>query len=180
MILDAKIMARRGEHGMLVDASTGQPVRWAQWANMETGEYRAFKVHPAQVRALRALGRPLAEMIFTGRAGHLRFIPFAPRAGKPKKHTREELAALAREARRGEPTIMTEGQECDEPKCHKLACWRVSDEQQIESAIGKDGKEKEQAITIKVRRYCSRHYRFPTFCSLRGVESETIVKARPE
>ena len=179
LILNASEMVRAGQSGVLVDADTGQRIRWAMWANLTTGEYEALRMHPAEIRRR---GLKAVDCAYKGRA-HLRYVAFAPRVvGLSKPHTASEIAEMVRHARKGLPCLIVEGVECDEPKCHRLAEWQTVEEQEIEPAIGAPfgvAQPLERAVAVKVWRWCPWHYRFPTFKSLRGVESETQVKARP-
>ena len=61
MIIDSKAGAR----GMLVEAETGRPIRFARWANLETGAYEAFRMDP---REAKRRGIPLARLLYRGRA----------------------------------------------------------------------------------------------------------------
>ncbi len=174
-ILDAHF----GLRGVLVDTDAGSRIRWAVWANMDTGEYEAFKSDPEHAVKL---GLPLDVLRYRGRAGHLRFIPSAPRAkgALARAQTPAEVAEMVRWARRGQPILMLPGRECDEPKCHALASWMTAHEQEVEPETDGEGVRWERAVTVRRSKWCHHHYRFPVFSSLRGVESEVEVTARPQ
>lgn len=174
MILDSK------SRGILFDADRNQPIRWARWADIpadpgQPGEYEAFRIEPV---AARRAGIPLESILYRGRA-RLRFIPAAPKYGRkpadvePLGEARRRLGVVALP-----PAV---GVECQEKGCHRLAVWSVSDEKEIEPAVLPDGTREERAVCVGRRRYCDRHYRWPTFESLGGIEREvTEIQARPQ
>ncbi len=178
-----RLDSRSGVRGLLMNRDTRQPIRWVRWAEIpedpeQPGEFEAFHMNPEQAKAQ---GIPLTDIIYRGKA-RLRFIPAAPRIpGKPTSE--RDLAGSLDEARKSlvNPKLLIPGEECEYPGCHRLSEWRVSDEQEIEPQADAEGKLGERAITTRVRCYCSKHYRLPTFKSRRGVENEVpIEEARPQ
>lgn len=153
--------------GMLIDEVTNRPIRHACWANLATGEYVALVTNPD--------GRTIAlpKRKYRGRT-RLKWIPTQKRF----KYPITPSGPIPQEAR-PERIIMLPGEECDEPKCHKLAEWRVSWEQEVEPEKDSDGVLNERAVTTHSYKYCSWHYRPPVFTSLRGVACEVAVACRP-
>lgn len=174
--------------GVFLDAATGQPVRWVIWADLADdpaleSEYEAFRSDPRE--ALRAGVLP-GTLRYRGRA-RLRFIPAAPLFRVKPTDPRDLAGSLVegrQRFRKARPLIFVPGTdhpECDEPLCHQPAAWSVSDEQEIEPERDAEGRLHERAITVRPRFYCSAHYRAPTFCNVRGVESEVPEEvARPQ
>lgn len=177
-----RLDSRSGVRGMLFDAETGRPIRWVRWAEVpddpeQQGEFEAFRVDPKEAKAR---GVPLAEIVYQGRC-RLRFVPAAPRFGIKPSDARDMAESLDDARRRlVQPKLLIPGEECDEHGCHRLSCWRVSDEVEIEPRTLADGRLAERAITTRVRSYCHMHYRLPTFETIRGVQSEVKVDARPQ
>jgi hypothetical protein len=162
---------------MLFNRDTGQPIRWARWAEVpadpnEPGEYEAFLIDPAHARAM---GIPLEVVLHHGRA-RLRFVAAAPRTHTPDPG--ESLAEARRRLGIALPPMI--GVECDEPGCHALARWSVADVQEISPAVTADGQAEERHVLTGRRRYCHRHYQGPTITNLRGVTREPEVTARPQ
>lgn len=180
MILDSQ----SGLRGVLANAETGQPIRWARWANLETGEYQAFRCDP---QIAKERGIPLASLLYRGRC-RLKFTPAAPLAAKPPLRIApstplDEIRPEVLRGRKVTPILYVPGlppPECDEPLCHRAAQYQVADEQLVEPEKGPDGKLYERAVTVGVRKYCSWHFRNPTQLSIRGVQSEVEVSVRPQ
>ncbi len=178
-----RLDSRSGLRGLLMNRDTGERIRFVRWAEIpddpeQPGEFEAFRCEP---EAYKALGFPLTDIIYRGKA-RLRFIPVAPRIpGKPTSE--RDLAGSLDEARKSlvNPKLLIPGEECEYPGCHRLSEWRVSDEQEIEPQADAEGNLGERAITLRVRCYCSKHYRLPTFTSRRDVTNEVpIEEARPQ
>jgi len=172
-----RLDSHSGMRGMLVNADTNQPIRWAIWADTDTGEYEAFRADP---EIAERLGVALASLRYRGRA-RLRFIP-ARVQPTPKPTDQRDASESMREAKLlwAKPIIVVPGQECDERYCHALAEWRTAMERVIEPIVGDDGKTYKRSIVTEVKNWCPKHYRYPQRVSLRGVESETVVTARPQ
>ncbi len=170
MVIDSK----SGLRGMLVDADTGKPIRWAKWADLDSGEYTAFRINPKEARQR---GIPLESILYSGKT-RLRWVPAAPRF-RPSKPSDAESLDEARQ-RLGIAIPPVDGVECEEPGCHRLAEWSVAREQLIEPERMPDGTLAERAVMIGRHQYCSRHYRNPVQVSLTGVESEVEATARPQ
>jgi hypothetical protein len=169
--------------GVFLDVATGRPLRWAIWVDLAEdprleSEFEAFREEP---NAALKRGILPGTLRYRGRA-RLRFIPAAP-VWRPKPSSPRDLAGSLDEARRRfvVPKLLIPGEECEEPGCHGLSEYRVSDEQEIEPEVDATGRKCERAVALRVRCYCSRHYRQPTFKSVRGVEQEVeITEARPQ
>lgn len=178
-----RLDSRSGARGVLLNAETGQRIRWVRWADIpedheQQGEYEAFSRDPEEAKAR---GIPLADIIYRGRC-RLRFVPAAPRFTCTPTSERD-LAGSLDEARRRlvDQRLLVLGLECDEPGCHRQAQYRVSDEQEIEPQRDAEGHQFERAIAVRARCYCARHYRLPTLTSMRGVQAEVEVEeARPK
>src|SRR5579885_3284833 len=120
MILDSK----SGLRGMLVNRDTGQPIRYARWADTETGCYEAFRINPEEARAR---GINPATLLYRGRA-RLEFIPAQPLDSKPTGRIAPStpLAEIRPEVLKGRtvtPILVIPGMrppECDEPLCHRF------------------------------------------------------------
>jgi hypothetical protein len=182
MILDAK----SGVRGVLLDLTTGQPIKLCQWADTDTGEYRTLQMGPDG----RALRGPNGKPVLKANRGRIRFIPTKPLSTDDGSAVGKSapLAELAREVLKGKPPKVTplvfvpgtEHPECEERFCHRPAAWEVSREQEVEPERMDNGHLAERAVTTEVHRWCEWHYRPPRFVSLRGVESEVEVRARPQ
>ena len=173
MILDCK----SGVCGVLVNASTGERIPHAFWADLSTGDYKAWKTASDGKTILRGPDRKPIEV--KGNAP-LRFVPGKPTpkprpGGTPLAEIRQELFATGKAV----PIVVLPGQECERPGCHRLASWRVGDEQVVEPEIS-DGKAYDRGVVTAGHLYCDRHYRPPVQTSVRGVESEVQVVARPQ
>ena len=169
--------------GFLKNRDTNQPIRWPRWFDLaddpeQPTDFEAFRCEP---QAWKDKGLDLHEIVYRGRA-RLLFIPRGPTfAATPT--SRRDLSGSLEEAKRRHvnPKLLIPGEECDYPGCHRLSEWRVSDEQEIDPERDTTGAEYERAITTRVRCYCSRHYRLPTFTTVRGVErEEEVEEGRPK
>ena len=155
MLRDARSDCARG---VWVREDNGEPVRFVRSYDTETGEYTAFRLDPDVARKN---GLDPARLLYRGRA-RLRFVQSgvaAARAVGPPPELRR---------RRGVRCLMLPDRECEEPKCHAVACWGVLDAQEV--APDAQGFRRHRAANT--RYYCERHYRFPTVTSLRGVTAE--------
>lgn len=172
MILDSTT----GVRGLLVNADTGQPIRWAIWADTETGYYEAFRSDP---EIAKKLGIDPTLLRYRDKA-RLRFVPAAPVA-TPRPTDPRDAAESMREAKLlwSKPIVIMPGQECEERSCHRLAEYRTAVERVIEPVVHTDGKVYKRSIVVEVKNWCPRHYRLPLRISQRGVESETEVTVRP-
>ena len=176
-----RLDSRSGLRGILRNRDTEQIIRFVRWAVIpddpeQPGEFEAFRSEP---EAWKALGFPLSEILYRGTA-RLQFIPAAPRYGvRPSSQRDLDESLTEARARLVEPKLLVPGEECMEPDCHRLACWKVSDEVEIEPQRDEDGNLYERAVTTRVRIYCHRHFRLPTCTNTRGVQSEIDVETRP-
>jgi hypothetical protein len=174
MILDGKT----GRFpGLLVDESTGKPIRFACWANTDTGEYEAYVTTPD--------GQHLAEppRKYRGRAGRLHFVagrvhnPDAP-AAVDNRAASEEIAELRRKIT---PKLLIPGDYCEEKGCHQLSEWYVSLVQKLQPVRQPDGVLQGRQHITRVFSLCSKHYRLPVITSIRGVEAEAKLElVRPQ
>lgn len=165
------IDAHSGLRGVLIDADRGQPIRFARWANLETGEFKAFRSDPAEAKRL---GIPLSTLLYEGRAR----LRFEERFVYPKSNgiAPSVAAALARTRRTYQHVQQIEGQECEARGCHKLANWAVTDERECAPTPGGfEGRLCQTAEITHVSLLCHKHYREPRWTSLRGVESEVPI-----
>ena len=185
MILNAK----SGIRGELKNADTGRVIRWVRWANIETGEYEAFRISPDVARARHI---PLHGLIYRG---HCRLV-FTPAQVLDSRRPLGRVAPstpldeIRREVLKGGEVQVPPAQlltlpgmplvECDEPLCHRPAVYAVAIEQIVEPERGRDGRLYERAVTIGSAVFCWRHYRSPRQFSLRGVETEVEVSVRPQ
>jgi hypothetical protein len=177
--------AQDGYRGTVINAETNQPVRWVRWVNSDTGEFEAFREDPL---AARARGVFLRGLLYRGKAKlplttvTQALVAHAPgrRALTPWEEFRE-IRSIARDyVRDYKPIVAVPGIECDEPGCRRLASWQVGHEQEIDPGVLQDGSECERAVTVRVNRWCSRHWHPPTFRSTCGVENEVEVACRPQ
>ncbi len=158
--------------GVLVDATTRQPIRWARWHDERTGEYEAFRIDPKEAKRR---GIPLHTILYRGRT-RLEFIPDPLPTKAPSA---AESRPREQRPQRRERCLMLADRECQEPKCHALATWSVADEEELPPVFGMfwtpQGKRQvwhERARTIGVRYYCAAHVRRPTSVNKRGVQKE--------
>ena len=170
MILDSN----SGLRGKVIDETTGLRIPFVIWCNTETGEYEALEATPDGSRPVRPNKR------YRGQA-KLRFVPdevlTAIAAVTPKAECPPVPPEVLEKARRipvGSLDL------CEEPGCYRRATWKTGDEQQIEPETGADGQKYERGVIIEKHFYCDRHYRLPVSSSVRGVESEIEVAARPQ
>jgi hypothetical protein len=178
-----RLDSKSGVRGMLINAETGQPIRWVRWADVpdhpeQQGDFEAFTINPDDAKAR---GIPLADTVYRGRC-RMRFVPAAPRFASTPTSQRDLNGSLEDARRRlVQPKLLVPGEECDEPGCHRLSAFRVSDEVEIEPQRDAEGRQLERAVATRIRSYCDKHYRLPTFTSTRGVQSEVeIEEARPQ
>lgn len=161
-----RLDAKSGLRGVLVNGDTGQPIRFARWADLDTGAYEAFAVGPDGQMAW-------PPRVVRGQA-RLTFIPAA--SAKPSACSATPPLSPTKAIR----VLALPDRECEERGCHRLADWRVGHEQLVEPEIGPDGKAYERGVITAVHYYCSWHYRAPLSTSQRGVESEVPVRVRPQ
>jgi hypothetical protein len=179
-----RLDAKSGVRGLLVNVETGALIRFTLWAEIpddprQPGEYEAWRWPPDECRRRYAAGEQRESLVVRGRC-RLRFVPAAPLFA-PRPSAREDLAGSLDEARRRvDRRLLVLGTECSEPLCHRPATWAVSWEQLIEPERDADGNLHERAVCVRRVAYCEAHYRPPRQRSLRGVESEVPVLARPQ
>jgi hypothetical protein len=171
MILDAK----SGLRGRFFDVN-GKEVRFVIWYDTEKEEYKALVSMPDGSRPV----RPNVEYVGSGK---LRFVPDEVLTAIAQTKPKAETPPVPEEVRMKAVAVgPNENAECEYPGCHRRAAWLVGDEQIIEPETGPDGKKYERGVIVKGHYYCdnSAHYRNPVSTSLRGVESELQVAARPQ
>lgn len=178
--------------GVLVNADTGQPIRFARWAEIpddprQPGEFEAFRMDP---NIAKARGIPLQSLLYRGRC-RLQFMPAQLVSDKPtgRRAPSTPLDEIRREVLRGgevkvKPVVWLPGvtpPECMEPLCHRAAEWAVSIEQLVEPEKDANGKSWERAVMVDAEFWCSWHFRPPRQISQRGVEVELEnIGARPQ
>ena len=173
-----RLDSRSGLRGLLQNLDTREIIRWVRWAEIpddpeQPGEFEAFRTEP---EAYKAKCLPLSDIIYRGKA-RLRFVPAAPRIGVKPTSPRELAESLADARRRlVEPKLLVIGEECEERGCHRLSCYRVSWEQEIDPQRDADGRLHERAVAREAHCYCEYHARLPRFTSRRGVEAEVAVE----
>ncbi len=186
-----RLDAKRGILGDWIDLKTGQRIKHVRWGDPDTGEYEALVCNESGTPMRDNRNRPLTVK----RKTLLQF--------KPKTLTDElKLKALVAETggrvavlKNPLPADQYRGPsrgwgvrindpnapECEHPGCHKKSEWRTMDEHEVEAAVLASGRMFQRALQSKFHWFCSKHYRWPIFTSLRGVESEvTTILARPQ
>ncbi len=164
---------RSGLEGVLIDADLGERIPFSRWANLETGDYEALAATPDG----RAILQP--PRIVKGRRRRLKFIPAAGRfpSGPGKLLVPEDEPPR----KGGDRVVMLPGRLCEVRGCGKLAEWQTADAEELEPATLPDGTRAERSRIAAVHLFCSWHYRWPVWTSLRGVQSEMVqVTARPQ
>lgn len=169
MILDAK----SGLSGVLIDLETGQEIRWARWANTDTGDYQAFRSDPKEARRR---GISPTSLLYRGRT-RLRFVASAT-ASAPVKPT-PQTPKPSRPPQVGRRCVVTPGRGCQAYGCLRDAEWYVADEQALPEERGSDGRQYEQARVVGSRFLCPWHYSNPRTIHPDGSSSPIEVAARP-
>ena len=167
-----EITARQSK-GLLTNLDTGQPIRWACWCNLETGEYRAYRIDP---KIAKARGIPLASILYQARA-RLSWQP------TPILRKTEAQAPAPRPAirRRGTPIIAHAQRPCQTYGCIRLADWSVAVERALPAVSGAEGTFS-AAELVETRWYCSWHYQRPQLWDARGelICEHEVLYARPQ
>lgn len=177
--------------GVLVNRDTGQPIRFARWAEIpddpqQPGEFEAFRMDP---KVAKGRGMDLHALLYRGRC-RLAFLParllerpmgrVAP--STPLEEIRQEV--LKGGELKVKPVVWLPGvvpPECMEPLCHRPAEWAVSIEQLVEPEKDAQGQSWERAVMVDSEFWCSWHFRPPRQISQRGVEVELEnIGARPQ
>ena len=167
--------------GILRNLDTRQPIRWPIWFDyhddrQQLCDFEAWMYDEKTCKKLYATGQKAESLRYIGMA-RLFFIPRAPDF-RVKPTSPRELAESLDDARQRlvEPKLRVIGEECEERGCHRLSCFRVSWEQEIEPQRDADGRLHERAVTREAHCYCAYHARLPRFTSRRGVETEVAVE----
>lgn len=180
MIFDA----RNDLRGTLYNADTGEKIRHARWHDEATGEYEAWATDAAGniIRPPRLIrGRCRLRFVVDEQAtAMVRAARLQVGRSAGRVETPAEMKQLLADHRKGRPIIAIPGRECEIATCHALALWETTDEEAIEPQMGTDGRLYDRGMTVRIHRYCDRHYRNPLFTSRRGVVSEVAVQARPQ
>jgi hypothetical protein len=177
MIIDSR--KNPNLRGILVDAVTSQPIRWARWADLSTGEFEAFKFDPVRIKAL---GGIPSDFLYRGQT-QLRFIedktvPIRQPSSLDARAAAQQMEEIRRTTQR---KLLIPGDYCDVRGCGRLSAWLVADERILEPLSGPDGRLQERGVIVDTHAWCDRHYRSPVSTSLRGVESEVkVLVARPQ
>jgi len=171
------IHSNSGIAGDLIDLDTNRPIRFAFWANTETGEYLAWVTTPDGER----IATPRRQ-----RGGRARLSFVAKRSGvKLLQPSAVDARAATEEVidfrRAVNPRLLIAGDYCEVRGCNQLAGWTVAETQMLSPIRLPDGILQERRGMTRVRNFCSKHYRLPTVKNERGVESEAnIILARPQ
>lgn len=180
-----RLDSRSGLRGLVLNVDTGKPILFVIWCDIpedrqQPGTYEAWRRDPDEARRNGATVPELLALKYTGKA-RLHFIPAAPIFGRKSSDPRDQVATLAEARRRVDTRLLVLAEECDEPRCHKLAEYRVCWEQLIEPYQDHEGRRHERAVVTRVLSWCPAHYRPPQRTNLRGVESEVPVEVgRPQ
>ena len=163
MIIDAK----SGMRGVLVNADTGERIPLAFWANLETGEYRAFRTVDGKTPTKNIAGQTIS---YDGKS-RLRFIETGGLYTTPPP-----TPSSPTEYRTLERCLVVPGRNCEAKGCSRLAEWETAVERLIASPDGF-----ERAVLVGRRRWCSWHYRLPYEVDEKGeVVREIEVATRPQ
>lgn len=171
-----RIDSRTGLRGKFQNAVTGAPIRFVIWADLDTGEFEAFRTTQDGTSKLRDW-RGIA-IRYRGRQP-LRFLPDAPLIKVPTQR-QPYMPDLEEERRRLGVAPVAPEEECEAPGCHRRYEYETGDEQIVQPATDEHGKPYEVGVTTKVHRFCSWHFRNPLSVSERGVESEIQTTVRPD
>lgn len=181
-----RLDSRSGLRGLVIDLDTGRPVSLLViWADIpedprQQGEYEAWRRDPDLARRNGATVPELLALKYRGRA-RMQFVPAAPVFRPRASEARDLTGSLAEARSRVDQRLLVLAEECAEPRCHKLAEYRVCWEQLIEPHTDADGRKHERAVVTRVLSWCSAHYRQPVRTNLRGVQSEVPVEVgRPQ
>lgn len=168
-----------GVRGLLVNMETGKPIRAAIWADLDTGEYEAFKVDEkgAIMRDNRRV--PLK---YTGKA-RLSFIPtqktsltglMKQASSQPKPQSAPRSTGKIKYEHIEDFVLLKIP--CEHYGCIRIAEWLVSDEMETEPVL-KDKKLYPTAKTVDMHAYCSWHFQPPRIVDEKGEVVEVIEDA---
>jgi hypothetical protein len=165
------LRAKDGVRGELRNLDTGQIIPKPKWADLETGEYEAFRLD-ATGSVCRVNGKPVT---YRGKARRLFFTPTANFA----KHVSRPTAPVKREVRQRYQNLPVPlfSNYCEHYACGKVAAWMVSDEVPMPPEIGPDGKKYLRAQVVGVRYYCSWHFKPPRILDNKGEVVQELHEA---
>lgn len=159
------LRAEKDGTGVFQDLNTGRSIGWVIWADMDSG---VFEAYVCDTRS----GLPVwPHQTYKGQT-RLRFLPM-PKPTKPRaeKPTIEP---------RGTRIVATSLNECEVRCCHEWADWIVQDYKEELPEVAADGLSYSRASVTTQHYFCNEHFRNPVRETLRGVESEVLVLARPQ
>lgn len=176
MIIDIKTTPNL--RGVLLDAATRQRIPFACWANLDTGEYVAFKATPDGKDQLWPPEK------YSGRAQRLEFVgDVAPPIRAQVTSAVDPAAALKEVAeyrQRISQKDLVPGEECEERGCHALSEFLVADVRSLQP-VRLGSHVYERRVIVRQHAYCQKHYRRPVGVSPRGVEGElSVINGCPE
>ena len=160
--------------------ATGQPIRKVFWANLRTGEYKAFRLDSqGQIVREHIPGKLRPQAVtYEGRTP-LKWFPakITRKPGCPPQYEYPAIPPIPSNPRRGRPITLL-NVPCDVGTCSRWACWEVADEQEL-PALDTGDKVYERALPKNVRYYCDFHWTDPTLTKLTGEVIKQEVEARP-
>lgn len=169
-MISTTLTARSGARGLLVNADTGEPIRWAFRADLEAGTYSAYRIDPKQAKAR---GIPLAGIVYHGRA-RLRWEAAEIIEAPPSPTV---LAPPVQ--RQGVRVLALQSRPCQAYGCCRAADWKVADTVDLPS-VEVEGRLFAATDVVGVRFYCSHHFRPPQRINPDGSRDNIEVKARPD
>lgn len=168
------LRASDGIRGLVINQDTGNPIRKVIWANLQTGDFEAFRTD--------AEGRIIADdfgrhLKYRGKC-RLKFIP-AKTLSSSSKQEEEQLPLHPKVTQKIKKiTVPLFDLPCDYKGCHRIAEWMVSDEVEL-PPIKNNGRLYSRARTVDRRVYCSWHYKPPRLLDHKGEmikEYENVVR----
>lgn len=158
-----RIHASMGIRGSLVDATTGQLIRKAIWADLETGEYEALKLDGNG----NTIGEPGKELRYFGKA-KLKFVPAKILDDKPSQPEEEPNRKKPVVKQRPTPIrIPLFSKHCQHYACNRVAAWMVSEEEEL-PPLRKGNRLLVRAKLLRVCYWCSFHYVPPKLFDAKG------------
>lgn len=168
--------AKRGLRGDIIDLDTGEKIRWAIWADTDSGKYERWLADPEVAEKLGLPPPPRKR----GRA-RLAFIPRDLLPIKPPEEIQEQARPVAVPRKGGTPILAIANRDCQHYACGRMATWKTADEQILSPEQAADGTLYERARLVGVSYWCDWHYRWPNVVHPDGSrDAIQTVKARPD